>query len=175
MGDDELELFRKAVAGARPLAQERHDLRPPPPRPAAAFRRADERAALDESLLHRADELGVEGGDELHFGRAHVPPAVLKGLRRGRYAIEDELDLHGLTAVEAREALRAFLASATTRRLACVRIVHGKGRGSGPRGPVLKKSVNLWLRKHDEVLAFSSARPAQGGTGALYVLLRRSA
>lgn len=172
MGDDDLELFRKAVAGARPLPQERHDLRPPPPAPAAAFRRADERAALDESLLHGADDLGVESGDELHYGREHVPASVMKALRRGHYAIEDELDLHGLTAVEAREALRAFLASARSRRLACVRVVHGKGRGSGPRGPVLKKSVNLWLRKHEEVLAFSSARPAQGGTGALYVLLR---
>lgn len=175
MGDDDLELFRKAVAGARPLAQERHDLRPPPPRPAAAFRRADERAALDESLLHRAEDLEVESGEELHYGREHVPTAVMKGLRRGRYAIEDELDLHGLTAVEARDALRTFLASAVARQFACVRIVHGKGRGSGPRGPVLKKSVNLWLRKHDAVLAFTSARPAQGGTGALYVLLRRSA
>jgi DNA-nicking Smr family endonuclease len=174
MGEDDLELFRKAVAGARPLAQERHDLRPPPPRPRAAFRRADERAALDDSLAHQPDDLGVESGEELHYGREQVPAAVLKGLRRGRYAIEDELDLHGLTAVEAREALRGFLASASARRLSCVRIVHGKGRGSGPRGPVLKKSVNLWLRKHDAVLAFSSARPAQGGTGALCVLLRRS-
>lgn len=175
MGDDDLELFRKAVAGAKPLAQQRHDLRPPPPRPAAVFRRADERAALGESLQHRAEDLGVESGEEMHFGREHVPPAVMKSLRRGHYAIEDELDLHGLTAAEAREALRGFLAAAAARRLACVRIVHGKGRGSGPRGPVLKKSVNLWLRKHDEVLAFVSARPAQGGTGALYVLLRRSA
>ncbi len=175
MGEDDLELFRKAVEGARPLAPKRRDLRPPPPRPAAAFRRADERAALEDSLDHLPEELEVESGEELHFGRDRVPAAVLKGLRRGRYAIEDELDLHGLTAVQARDVLRDFLASATARRLSCVRIVHGKGRGSGPRGPVLKKSVNLWLRKHDAVLAFSSARPAQGGTGALCVLLRRSA
>lgn len=172
MGDDDLELFRKAVGDARPLPQARRDLRPPPPAPAAAFRRADECAVLDESLQHRAFDLGVESGDELHYGRDHVPPGVMKALRRGHYAIEDEIDLHGLTALEARDALKAFLASARARRLACVRVIHGKGRGSGPRGPVLKKSVNLWLRKHVDVLAFSSARPAQGGTGALYVLLR---
>lgn len=172
MGDDDLELFRRAAAGARPLAQDRRDLRPPPPPPAAAFRRADERSALDESLQSDAHALGVESGEELFYGRGHVSAEVLKKLRRGHYAIADELDLHGYTAVAARDALRAFIAAAIARRLACVRIIHGKGRGSGPRGPVLKKSVNLWLRKHDAVLAFCSARPAQGGTGALYVLLR---
>jgi DNA-nicking Smr family endonuclease len=170
---DDKDLFRRAVSDARPLEHGRHEPTRPRPDPRAAFRRADERAVLEESLLHAAADLGVETGDEILYRRAGVSDAVLRNLRRGRYAIEEEIDLHGLTAVEARDAVRSFLSSAAARRLACVRIVHGKGRGSGPRGPVLKKSVNLWLRKHDDVLAFCSARPAHGGTGAIYVLLAR--
>jgi DNA-nicking Smr family endonuclease len=170
---DDKELFRRAVADARPL---QHDRQPPtPPRPGAhaVFRRADEKAVLDDALTLQAADLGVETGDEILFRRPGVSDRLLRDLRRGRFAIEDELDLHGLVAVQARDAVRDFLADAVARRRSCVRIVHGKGRGSGPRGPVLKKSVNLWLRKNESVYAFSSARPAHGGTGAIYVLLRR--
>ncbi len=85
----------------------------------------------------------------------------------------DEIDLHGLTALQAREALRQFLAEAVQRGLGCVRVVHGKGLRSGPRGPVLKHAVNTWLRKVDAVLAFVSAPRRDGGTGAVYVLLAR--
>lgn len=171
--DDDLELFRQAVHGARPLRHAPRVANAAKPRPVAGSRRADERAVLDESLELDPVDLDVESGEELLFRHAHVPPAILKRLRRGHYTRGDELDLHGLTASQAREAVRDFLARAVARQLACVRIVHGKGHGSGPRGPVLKKSVNLWLRKNDAVLAFTSARPADGGTGALYVLLRR--
>lgn len=170
---DDKDLFRQAVTGAKPLRHDRHEPARPRPRPRAAFRHADEREVLAESLVQDAAALGVETGDEILFRRPEVSEAVLRNLRRGRYAIEDELDLHGLTAAQARTAVRGFLAAAATRRLACVRIIHGKGRGSGPRGPVLKKSVNLWLRKHDYVLAFCSARAPHGGTGAIYVLLAR--
>jgi len=173
MKDDESKLFRDAIAGAKPLAQDRKEPRRPRPRPQAAFRRADEQAVLDESLLHQAADLGVETGDEILFRRPGIPDEVLRDLRRGRFAIEDELDLHGLVVAEARDALREFLADAAARQRRCVRVIHGKGRGSGPRGPVLKKSVNLWLRKHDTVAAFCSARGAHGGTGAIYVLLKR--
>ncbi len=170
---DDKELFRQAVTGARRLQHDRREPSRPRPDARAAFRRADERAVLDESLVRDAAELGVETGDEIVFRRPEVSDAVLRNLRRGRYAIEDELDLHGLTAVEARQVVREFLGSAAARRLACVRIIHGKGRGSGPRGPVLKKSVNLWLRKHESVLAFCSARAPHGGTGAIYALLAK--
>jgi DNA-nicking Smr family endonuclease len=105
------------------------------------------------------------------FRRSQVPARVLERLRRGEFALEDEIDLHGLTAVLAREALRGFLAEALFRQLRCVRVVHGKGLRSGPRGPVLKHAVNLWLRRIDRVLAFASAPRQNGGTGAVYVLL----
>ena len=172
MNADDKDLFRKAVAGARPLVHDRHAPTPPRPAARAGFRRADERAVLAESLVHQASDLGVETGDEIVFRRAGVPDKVLRDLRRGRFTIVDELDLHGLVAAEARHAVREFIADCASRGRHCVRIIHGKGRGSGPRGPVLKKSVNLWLRKHDAVLAFCSARAPHGGTGAIYVLLR---
>jgi DNA-nicking Smr family endonuclease len=166
-------IFQEAVAGARPVQHRRADLgrRPPPAR--ANFRRSDEAEVLRESLRTGADELELETGDELSFRRPGVPASVFTQLRRGRYAVKSELDLHGLTGAEARLELRAFLAECLDARLQCVRIIHGKGLRSGPRGPVLKASVNRWLRQWDEVLAFVSAPVRDGGTGAIYVLLRR--
>ena len=165
--------FRDAVGDVKPLPA--RDVAPRAPRapPRAAFRRADERAVLEESLALAPGEWLVDSGDELLFRRATVPAQTLTRLRRGEYAVEDELDLHGLSALAARAAVREFLGEALARRLACVRIVHGKGLRSGPRGPVLKHAVNVWLRKVDAVLAFASAPRRGGGTGAVYVLLAR--
>ena len=96
----------------------------------------------------------------------------MRRLRRGHYRVESELDLHGLTVPEAKQALRDFLARAIARQCRCVRIIHGKGLGSGPRGPVIKQAVNVILRRTDPVIAFCSARQVDGGTGAIYVLLQ---
>jgi DNA-nicking Smr family endonuclease len=93
-------------------------------------------------------------------------------LRRGGYVVDGEIDLHGMTGAEAKAALRKFIAECVDHRLRCVRVVHGKGRRSGPRGPVLKNVVNHWLQRADDVLAFGSARAVDGGSGAIYVLLR---
>lgn len=169
--DDERELFRAAVRGVRPL---RHSPAPPPRarRSArAASRRADEARVLAESLVLDAADLGVETGEELTWRRPGVPESVLRRLRRGEFSRRAELDLHGMTQSEARVALLAFLADAVDHGLRCVRVIHGKGRGSGQRGPVLKAAVNRWLRHCGAVRAFCSAGRANGGTGALYVLL----
>ena len=140
-------------------------------RPRAASRRADEARVLTESLAFDAADLDVESGDELAFRREGVAESSLRRLRRGEYAVRDEVDLHGMTQDEARLALGHFLAEAAHVGRRCVRIIHGKGRGSGHRGPVLKSAVNRWLRRHGDVQAFCSARRNDGGTGALYVLL----
>jgi DNA-nicking Smr family endonuclease len=112
------------------------------------------------------------GGDALSFQRAGVRTQVVRRLRRGLIPIEDELDLHGLSQTAARYQLAEFLTSSRNAGRRCVRIIHGKGYRSGARGPVLKTAVDLWLRRHLDVMAFTSARAIDGGTGAVYVLLR---
>jgi DNA-nicking Smr family endonuclease len=170
--DEERKLFREAVRGARPLrAPARAPARARPPPPKARFARAEREAVLHESL-QLAPELAV--GDELSFRRPGVPDTVLRRLRGGHYRIEAETDLHGLNVEQGREQLRAFLKYALARELRCLRIVHGKGLRSGQRGPVLKQTVNSLLRQADPVLAFASARAADGGTGATLVLLGRA-
>jgi DNA-nicking Smr family endonuclease len=77
-----------------------------------------------------------------------------------------------MTVAEAKSYLAEFLTLAVARSWRCVRVVHGKGLGSGPRGAVLKPNVDRWLRHRDSVLAFVSTRQVHGGTGAVYVLLR---
>jgi DNA-nicking Smr family endonuclease len=164
------------VRDVRPLKQLKQSKQPAERerrRPRAASRRADEAQVLADSLAFDAHDLDVESGDELGYRREGVSESVLRRLRRGEYAIRDEIDLHGMTQDEARSALGAFLAEAMLQGQRCVRVIHGKGRGSGHRGPVLKSAVNRWLRRHAAVAAFCSARRSDGGTGALYVLLSR--
>ncbi len=164
-------MFRAAVRDVRPLRSPKPAPERVQRRPRAASRRADEASVLADSLALDASELDVESGDELSWRRDGVPESTLRRLRRGQYAVRDELDLHGLTQDEARHALTAFLAESGKQERHCVRIIHGKGLGSGQRGPVLKSAVNRWLRRHAVVRAFCSARRNDGGTGALYVLL----
>lgn len=171
--DDDSRLFRRAVTGTRPL--ERRDFvtpaaRRPPPR--ARFRREDEAAALAESIAGDVDDVETGAGERLSYRRPEVGPRTLRRLARGRYSVQAEIDLHGMTATEADEALREFIEASLSAGHRCVRIVHGKGLGSGQAGPVLKARVNRRLRRWRNVLAFASARQVDGGTGAVYVLLR---
>ncbi|HEV2269568.1 MAG TPA: Smr/MutS family protein [Steroidobacteraceae bacterium] len=173
---DDTQLFREAVRDVKPLgkpaqAAELPARRPRRPRPVARFSRADRLAVLEESLHDEASDPALASGEELVFQRAGIQPAVLRKLRRGDYRVQGEIDLHGLTVAEAKQALREFLAQALLRQWRCVRIVHGKGLRSGHRGPVLKGMVGAVLRKVGPVLAYVSARQVDGGTGAVYVLL----
>ena len=168
---DEASLFREAVRGVRPLRHRPAAPRAPKAHPRARFTRADRDAVLRESLDGAGTDPALAGGEELVFHRPQVQPAVLRRLRRGEYRVEREIDLHGLTVADAKHALRQFLVRALERRVRCVRVIHGKGRRSGHRGPVLKSAVSAVLRRTGAVLAFVSARPVDGGTGAVYVLL----
>lgn len=166
--DADYALFRAEVEGAVPLRNEVVEpwrQRPPPiprPRPPEA----------DEDDLAGLSEAQVETHDVLSFSRPGVQRRLFDDLQRGRIEPGLELDLHGLTAEHARAVLRAFLAACTERRIRCARIIHGKGYNSGGRQPVLKCKINYWLRLRPEVLAFCSATRRDGGTGAVYVLLR---
>ncbi|MGA7539263.1 MAG: Smr/MutS family protein [Steroidobacteraceae bacterium] len=173
---DDVRLFREAVRDVKPLGRSAQGTEYPQkrtrrPRAAARFAHADRLAVLEESLSSEIVDPARVSGEELVFHRAGIQPAVLRKLRRGDYRVQGEIDLHGLNLSEAKQALREFLALALMRQWRCVRIVHGKGLRSGHRGPVLKAMVGAMLRKLGPVLAYVSARPVDGGTGALYVLL----
>lgn len=171
--EEDRQLFRTAVADAVPLASDRvhHDPVPPPAIPKSRMR--DERAALDESLSDVDPlELALEGGDEAAFLKPGMSPRVLKDLRRGRWVVQEQVDLHGMQREEARQQVAIFLAECLARELRCVRIIHGKGHGSPGRVPVLKRLVLGWLAQRREVLAYCQARTVEGGAGAVIVLLQ---
>jgi DNA-nicking Smr family endonuclease len=171
-GGADTELFRAEVADVRPLATRRVSPSRPRPRPVPYQSISDARAVIDE-LLNGDDGVDLaQTGDEEYYVRPGVQRSVLRRLRRGDFVIQAELDLHGLTVDAARESLRLFLRRIRIERLRCVRIIHGKGLSSPNREPVLKYKVARWLRQCDDVLATSVAQPRDGGTGALYVLLR---
>jgi DNA-nicking Smr family endonuclease len=173
--DDEVELFRRAMHDVRPLKRApRATAKRRLPRPQARFARAERESVLAESLLAPGPFIDAQPGEELSFRRQGIAESVLRDVRRGRYRVEAELDLHGLRAQEAGVQLAHFLQRVRSRGLQCVRIIHGKGLRSGQRGPVLKITVNTLLRRAEPVLAFTSAPPKSGGTGATLVLLRRS-
>ena len=170
--DTDAGLFREAVSDVKPLAQRARATpakRKPPAR--ARFTAADRAMVLVESLQGFDGNEILDFGDEISFRRDGVQDRVMRRLKRGEYRVEEVCDLHGLRAEEAKGAVREFLADALARQLRCVRIIHGKGHGSGNRGPVLKNAVNTILRKTAPVLAFTSARRVDGGTGAINVLL----
>lgn len=145
------------------------------PAPIAEQQQRDDRAVMQEAL---SDEFDVETllhtDETLSFRRPGMGPDVVRKLRRGNWSIQRQLDLHGLRREDARNALGAFLRDATKAGLRCVRVVHGKGLGSPGKTPVLKGRVQSWLIQKQEVLAFVQARPAEGGAGALVVLLAQS-
>jgi DNA-nicking Smr family endonuclease len=171
----EASAFRAAVRDVKPLAQQPLAAGLSKPKPRARLRRpaANETESLEEMMpLIAAAPADESGTDPMSFQRSGVRIQVMRKLRRGLYPIEDELDLHGLNQAAARDRLADFLSRARDAGRRCVRIIHGKGYRSGARGPVLKSAVNLWLRRHLDVMAFTSARAIDGGTGAVYVLLR---
>jgi DNA-nicking Smr family endonuclease len=172
--DREHAAFRAAMAGVQPLPLPnlvQHGSCPPPPHPLQHI--ADERAALHESLHgHIGLQDRLEGGDEPHYLRQGLAQTVLRDLRRGRWVIQDEIDLHGLNREEARQLLASFLAQCLHQGKRCVRVIHGKGLSSPQKMSILRQLVRGWLAQRDEVLAYCQAKPHDGGEGALMVLLR---
>lgn len=171
---DPAALFRLATRGARQLdTRDRAELPTDAPAPKPLKREADERDALHESLaapLTFEDRLDM--GDEAAFLRTGLPRRVLSDLRRGRWVLQGEIDLHGLTRDEARDALARFLAASLAQGKRCIRVIHGKGLGSPGRVAILKQLSRGWLAQREEILAFCQAGPHDGGGGALLVLMR---
>ena len=171
MDDDDAALFRAAIGPVREIETRPEPPAKPRPKPRAAMAERDEANARDEFRL-ALDEQLLGAGDALSYRRDEVTPRVLRRLARGEYAAGDELDLHGIDAKTAEAWLREFLRHAQHEGIACLRIIHGKGRYSAEGVPVLKNLVNRMLRQRGDVLAFHSAPAAQGGTGAVVVLLK---
>jgi len=172
--DREKRLFELAVGPVQPLVTPRrvhHPSRPVAPLPRQ--RQLDEASVMREAL---SDEFDVETllhtDEALSYRRPGLGPDVARKLREGHWSIQRQIDLHGLRTDEAREALGRFVRDCHQNGLRCVRVVHGKGLGSPGRAPVLKGRVLRWLVQKKEVMAFVQARPAEGGAGALVVLLK---
>ncbi|MEE8343415.1 MAG: Smr/MutS family protein [Gammaproteobacteria bacterium] len=166
------DLFRNTVGDVIPMADDRvpptHRRRKPVPR----SRQQDDAQVMRELLSDLHDPAELETGDELLYLRPGLQHGVFRKLRRGQFSVGAELDLHGMTVPVARQALHNFLHRCAGTGIRCVRIIHGKGYGSQQRQPILKNKVNHWLRQWDSVLAFCSTPPRDGGTGAMYVLLK---
>lgn len=169
-----MDLFRSAVGDVRSVKNDRVASDKPPTAPLIRHSREDDRSVMDSLLGELSEADLLETGEHLSFTRPGVQRAVLRKLKSGRYSIQSEIDLHGLTVNEARQELSDFLRAAQQRRHLCVRIIHGKGRKMAERSPRLKPAVNQWLQNNKQVIAFCSARVNDGGTGAVYVLLKRS-
>ena len=173
----ERNLFAHSVGKVQPIAhKDRVHHAPQRPAPTRMQQELDDQAALLESM---SDEFDVstllDVDDQLSFRRPGIGTDVTRKLRKGEWSLQGQLDLHGMRSDEAREAVGQFVRDAKRMGWRCVRVVHGKGLGSPGKEPVLKSKVQRWLVQKQEVLAFVQAKPADGGAGALVVLLGPSA
>ena len=170
--DEEAAEFREAVGPVRPVITRR--VEPESGRvPARPLQReADEARVMEDLATGGPDFSDLETGEELVWLRPGVQKRVLRRLRRGHWRVQAELDLHQMNTDAAGRSIRSFLAEAGERGLTCVKIIHGKGLRSGPGGPRLKRLTGRLLSRHKRVLAFAGAPAGDGGTGAVYVLMR---
>jgi len=170
---EDLRLFAEAIGPVRRLqGDDRIAAATQRPAPEPLQSQADE-ARVPGELMHTAiDPAAIEVGEEISYLRPGLSPKLLRQLKRGHYSIADEIDLHQMTSGVARTAIKQFLDENKRHGRLCVKIIHGKGLRSRAEGPVLKRMVDGMLRQRADVLAFASARPAEGGTGAVIVLLR---
>lgn len=180
ISNDDRKLFRNSVGKVKRLRQDRNQPQPPTRSPQRRKRLSEDiQRSIDPGDVPLSDQYqpqddsGAVAADEtLFFTRQGVQHKTLRRLKRGQLPCPMTLDLHGMTVAEAREALADFIDTCRRQQLRSARIIHGKGNRSVDSQPVLKGMVNTWLRQHEGVLAFCSARPADGGTGAVYVLIR---
>lgn len=169
--DDELALFRDSVGPVRRIRSSRAETERRRVRATPRMREADERSVVGELAEASPFDHELETGEELLWLRPGLQKRVLKRLRRGYWSVQEEIDLHQMNADAATRSIRIFLEEALTSGKRCVKIIHGKGLRSGPAGPRLKTVTARVLSRHSSVLAFGSAPPTDGGTGAVYVLL----
>ncbi|HJE29872.1 MAG TPA: Smr/MutS family protein [Pseudomonas nitrititolerans] len=178
MQDDDFSLFQSAVRGVKPLAHDRADVgKPRTNKKQIATLRANATLSNGETRIDGLSDqfvIDVSAEDELYWARDGVQEGQMRKLKAGQISFEGSLDLHGLSVEKARELLWDFLAEAGKFEIRCVRVTHGKAARVDGKRPMIKSHVNTWLRQHPQVLGFTSCLPRHGGTGALYVMLKRN-
>ena len=170
--EDDIELFRRSIGPVRKMSHDKalHRRNKCSPRP--RDRQLSHEAPKTDTFSDYFEAGEVSSDETLFFTRPGIQQRKLQQLRRGQLTIGTELDMHGMTAAVARHEVVQFIASCRDQHIRCVRVIHGKGYSPNGSAPVLKNRINNWLRQHHDVLAFSSAPGNDGGSGALYVLLR---
>jgi len=170
---DDIRLFRQAIGEVDVIEYDAVELSTAKPAPVPNQSVISKQKAFNQMLNAPFDIPDVEIGDELYFRRSGVQQQLMHKLRRGQFAIESELDLHGMTVNVAKKKLDDFLSYCQSTNRRCIRIIHGKGHGSVNKIPVLKNELNKWLQRYDTILAFCSAPTHDGGTGAVYALIKK--
>ncbi|MDX8126143.1 Smr/MutS family protein [Methylomonas sp. OY6] len=170
---DDVLLFRNSIGKVQTIDTNTVILKPDKkPRPIPSFKPLEQVDPLQKDVEGSLETLFQE--DKIAFLVPGMQKSVIKKLRKGYYGLDADIDLHGLSSRDAQQQLLRFLHYCVEDGYRCVQIIHGKGYNSTDNQPVLKNDINLWLRQHKDVLAFCSAPPRSGGTGALFVLLRLS-
>lgn len=176
ISDEDQQIFRTEISDVRPLITEKRIetvKKQPSPRPLHSKYSEDNQTPSDNGVMSDPVNLhDIKIEDILFFARSGIQQKVQRKLRRGEFPIEAELDLHGYTVVEAKAAIHQFFNECKKQHLRYVRIIHGKGYRSEQNIPILKTYVAYWLPQHHDVLAFSSAQSKDGGSGAVYIILK---
>lgn len=170
---DDKSLFHKEMDGIQPLTQEQVHPTSNTLEPLPKFGKAHNLDSINSVYSEEFEPKTIGNEETLSFQRSGVQDRLFSQLRAGQLTLDAELDLHGMTIATAHQQLAEFLYECRQDRLRCVRIIHGKGWGSKNNQPVLKTKLNAWLQQEENILAFCSTPIRDGGTGAVYVLLRR--
>ncbi len=178
MQDDDFSLFQSAVLGVKPIRHDRADTgKAKIDRQRLNTRRQAATVKIDEVRVDGlSDQFVIDVGaeDELFWACDGVQDGQMRKLKSGQVPFEGSLDLHGMNVKKAREILWDFFTEAASMKVRCVRVTHGKAVRNDGKRPMIKSHVNTWLRQHSQVLGFTSCLPKHGGTGAVYVLLKRT-
>jgi len=173
LSSEDQALFQQSIKGTQRLHSDKVHHNPPKPRPRRLNHPNHDDEDTADLMSDHFNIADVETSEALSFSRPGVSPLQMRKLRRGQIATAGQLDLHGMTIEQARTTLANYIHACFAEGIRCIRVIHGKGHGSKEKTPILKNKVNRWLRQKNEVLAFCSALPRDGGTGAVYILFKK--
>lgn len=172
--NDDLDLFKNEMAGVKPLADSnRADCNISKPEIKITRKEIDEEKIAESFFDNISESEMMDAGESLYYCRPGLQKKVMRNLKKGQYYIDDEIDLHGMTIDVAKRELSGFIRTTIGDKVKCVLVIHGKGYHSQERAAALKSMANVWLRRNNNILGFCSARIEDGGTGAIYALIRK--